>query len=174
MVLNGETVTKDTAVMDCLQDGVLVHEGSGGRDVFSNCTISRCGGIGYHATHKGFPRMTLCVISNNQGGGFMGDNMFDRGSPEVTDSNIFDNKKFDIYLQRGDDYAWANVYVGKKSSAALAKDRTKAVPNIIDSRQTGRKDAGTVLIKDSPLQPLPAAGASADVLKMVEDLSKSR
>ncbi len=172
MRLNGLTVIEDTAVMNSVGAGVLAIEGSRGRDTFAGCTLSGNGGAGYHGTHKGFPKMDRCVISNNLGGGLHGDNMFNRGSARVTNSNIFDNKRFDVYLQRGNGYTWSNVYVGKTSSAILAKDPTKTVPNIVDARKTGRKDAGIVLIRNVPVQLVADAGASAAVLKMAAPFTK--
>lgn len=166
MKLNGRSLFEDTAILRSLEDGVVGFEGSRGPDTFKRVTIADSGGIGYHGTHKGFPLMDMCVITRNRGGGFKGDNMVHRGSPLLTNSNVYDNAKFDIWLDRGDSYKFRNVYVGKQSSEKLGKDPNALVRNIIDIRRTKRQDSGIVIIEGIPTKPVTDAGAPREVVAL--------
>lgn len=166
MRLNGRGVFEGVAVLDSVRTGVVGVEGSRGPDTFNRVTIAGSGEIGYHGTHKGFPKMKSCIITANRGGGFKGDNMCARGSPELTSCNVYGNGQFDIWLHRGDSYRFTGVYVGKQSSERLAKDPGAVVPNIRDVKRTKKKDAGIVVIDQVPTEPLPGIGAPRAVMEL--------
>ncbi len=171
---DGRGTYENCAIVACADDGFVGNEGSLGPDRLTRVTIARCGGIGYHGTHKGFPVMDLCVITENGRGGFMGDNMFNRGAPRITNSNIYRNHVFDVFLKRGDGFTLTNVFVGKDSSARLAKDPGALVPGITDARKTHRPDAGIVLCRNVPTEPVPNAGASAEVIDLAIRLAGAK
>ncbi len=164
-----DTQISDTAVLYSLGHGINGFDES---TPVARVTIKACRGVGYQCDHKSFPHISLCEITANQGGGFAGNTMSDRGIPEMRDSNVCGNAGFDIWCDQKDSYRFANVYVGKAAAARLAADPSAVVPNLRDARTTGEAGKGLVFLKPVATEPVAGAGAPKAVLDLAADYAK--